>query len=338
MIYHQAFKPDMNSVDSKSPNLSAIGPGSGCPLCNSPGKFSYRGRDLLFDGTEMYQYKECRKCAAVYQDPMPTAGEIRGFYPEGYSVYRKTGHIKHHSSMKLAVLHYKYGYKHLRTPFVFLLTAPVVSVFRYRESISFVQDSSALDIGCGNGKFMRAMNSLGWQFEGVEFNPVAVDVCREAGLKVLHGDLQAGAYEDDSFDLITARHVIEHIPDPKNFVREIARILKKGGRVVIQTPNSKALGRRWFGTNWYANDVPRHLVLFCPANLNMLAERHGLRRIKVKTATTPKIILNSLDYLTGRRDNPSRKSRIRRLLARPYVMTATITGRGDELFAIYEKS
>ena len=328
----------MNSVDSKSPNLSATGPGSGCPLCNSPGEFSYRGRDLLFNRTEMYQYMQCSQCAAVYQDPMPTPGEISGFYPEDYSVYRKIGSIKHHSSMKLAVLRYKYGYKHILVPFVFRLMAPVVSVFRYSESISFLPGGRALDIGCGNGKFMQAMNSLGWQFEGVEFNPVAVDVCREAGLKVVHGDLQAGAYENDSFDLITARHVIEHIPDPENFVCEIARILKKGGRIVIQTPNSKALGRRWFGTNWYANDVPRHLVLFCPDNLNMLAVRHGLRRIKLKTPTTPKIILNSLDYLTGRRDNPSRKSRIRRLLARPYVMLATITCRGDELFAIYEKS
>lgn len=328
----------MNSVDSKSPNLSATGPGSGCPLCNSPGKFSYGGRDLLFDRTEKYQYMKCSRCAAVYQDPMPTPGEISEFYPEDYSVYRKIGHIRHHSSMKLAVLRYKYGYKHIRAPFVFRLMAPVVSVFRYSESISFLPGGRALDIGCGNGKFMLAMNSLGWQFEGVEFNPVAVDVCREAGLKVVHGDLQAGAYEDESFDLITARHVIEHIPDPENFVGEIARVLKKGGRIVIQTPNSRALGRRWFGTNWYANDVPRHLVLFCPDNLNMLAGRHGLRRIKLKTPTTPKIILNSLDYLTGRRDNPSRKSGIRRLLARPYVMLAIITGRGDELFVIYEKS
>jgi len=319
-------------------HISEPVPGSRCPLCNSPGEFSYQGRDLLFDRTEMYQYMECCHCSAVYQDPMPMPVEINGFYPEDYSVYRKTGHVKHHSSMKLAVLCYKYGYKHIRAPFVFLLMAPVVSVFRYRESISFVPKGSALDIGCGNGKFMQAMNSLGWQFEGVEFNPVAVDACREAGLKVFHGDLQAGAYGDNSFDLITARHVIEHIPDPENFVCEIARILKKGGRMVIQTPNSKALGRRWFGTNWYANDVPRHLVLFNTGNLNMLAERHGLRRIKVKTSTTPKIILNSLDYLTGRRDNPSRKSRIRRLLARPYVMLATITYRGDELFAIYEKS
>jgi 2-polyprenyl-3-methyl-5-hydroxy-6-metoxy-1,4-benzoquinol methylase len=327
----------MTSFDSKSSDLSVTGAGFGCPLCNSPGKFAYLGRDLLFDGTEKYQYMQCSQCAAVYQYPMPTPEEISGFYPEDYSVYRKIGH-KHHSAMKLAVLRYKYGYKHLRAPYVFRLMALLAAVFKYRESINFLPGGRALDIGCGNGKFMQAMNSLGWRFEGVEFNPLAVQVCREAGLKVFQGDLQAGAYEGDSFDLITARHVIEHVPDPDSFVGEIARILKKGGRIVIQTPNSKALGRRWFGTNWFANDVPRHLVLFCPANLNMLAKRHGLRRMKLKTSTTPKIMLNSLDYFTGRRDNPSRKSKFRRMLVRPYVMLATLTGRGDELFAVYEKS
>jgi SAM-dependent methyltransferase len=200
-----------------------------------------------------------------------------------------------------------------------------------------VPNGKALDIGCGNGKFIQAMNSLGWQFEGVEFNPVAVDACREAGLKVFNGDLQAAGYRGNSFDLITARHVIEHVPDPNNFMREITRILKKGGRLVIETPNSQALGRRWFGTKWYANEVPRHMVLFNPDNLNMLAERHGLRKIRVKTSTTPKIILNSLDYLIGRQDNPSRKSKVLRILSRPYVMLATLTGRGDIVLASYEK-
>jgi 2-polyprenyl-3-methyl-5-hydroxy-6-metoxy-1,4-benzoquinol methylase len=310
---------------------------SRCPLCNSIGEFSFRSRDLFFKGTVMYQYMQCPHCGAVYQDPMPTPAEIEGFYPDDYSVYRKIRPPKLHGRAKSSVLRYKYGYKHLHVPRVFLLTASVLSLFRYRDSIAFVPNGRALDIGCGNGKFMLAMNSLGWKFEGVEFNPVAVDVCHEAGLKVFHGELRAAAYKDNSFDLITARHVIEHMPDPNNFMCEIIRILKKGGRLVIETPNSQALGRRWFGTNWYANEVPRHMVLFNSGNLNMLVERHGLRRIKVKTLTTPKIILNSLDYLTGRRDNPSRKSGIFRLLSRPYVMLATITGRGDIVLATYEK-
>jgi SAM-dependent methyltransferase len=184
---------------------------------------------------------------------------------------------------------------------------------------------------------MRTMNAMGWQFEGVEFNGIAVNICRRAGLKVFHGDLHAAAFEDNAFDLVSARHVIEHMPCPDHFVAEIVRILKKGGRLVIRTPNSQALGRQWFGKYWYANEVPRHLVLFSSRNLRMLTERYGLRLITEKVFTSPKIILNSWDYLIGNRGKPSRKRKMCRLLTRPYVVLSTVTGRGDELFAIYER-
>jgi len=268
---------------------------------------------------------------------MPTPAEIAGFYPEDYKLHEQLDAPKQPSQLKLAVLHHKYGYTHLKVPRIFRLIAPIISVFKYRDAISFVPNGKAIDIGCGNGKFMRTMNFLGWKFEGVEFNPVAVKACRSVGLKVFHGDLHAAAFENNSLDLITARQVIEHIPDPDNFMREIDRILKKGGRLVIETPNSKALGKRWFGTYWFANEVPRHLVLYCSTNLHMLARRHGLRLVDAKMFTSPKIILNSWDYLTGNRDKPSRKRKIRRLLARLYVVLATLFSRGDMVFSIYKK-
>jgi SAM-dependent methyltransferase len=240
--------------------------------------------------------------------------------------------------LKRAVLKHKYGYVHLNVPLTFRLIAPIFSVFNYRDSIHFIPNGKAVDIGCGNGKFMRSMNSLGWKFEGVELNPLAVKACRSSGLRVFQGDLHAAAFENESFDLITARHVIEHIPNPANFMQEISRVLKKGGRLVIETPNSKALGRQWFGSDWYANDVPRHLVLYCLTNLHTLATDHRLHLVGVKMFTPPKIILNSWDYRTGNHDNPSKRRKIRRLLAKFYVVLAILYNRGDIIFAIYQKS
>ncbi len=319
-------------------NQSESGPDSRCPLCNSHGIFSFEGRDLLHDKPDTYRYMQCQRCSAVYQGTMPSPSDIAGFYPDDYEVYREVNNPLRHGRTKLAILLHKYHYTHLHVPLLFRLLAPVLAVSRYRDAISFVPNGRALDIGCGNGKFMRRMNSLGWRFEGVEFNPVAVDVCRRAGLKVFHGDLHAAAFEENSFDLVSARHLIEHVSDPDALMSEIARILKRGGRLVVRTPNSLALGRQWFGTYWYDNDVPRHLILFSPANLRMLAGRHGLLSLTEKTFTTPKIILMSWDYVTGNRDDPSKNRKVRRLIARFYVLLTAIGRRGDEIFGVYEKS
>jgi 2-polyprenyl-3-methyl-5-hydroxy-6-metoxy-1,4-benzoquinol methylase len=171
----------------------------------------------------------------------------------------------------------------------------------------------------------------------VEFNQTAVDICRRNGLEVFHGELKDAGLEPGSFDLISARHVIEHVPDPDGFVADIARLLKPGGRMHLRTPNSESLGRKIFGNLWYANDAPRHLILFSKKNLNMLAARHGLEPVTIRTNVRPKLILNSLDYKTGNRGKPSRKSKLRRLLAKLYVPLAKPGGRGDELFAVYRR-
>ncbi|MCK5268981.1 MAG: class I SAM-dependent methyltransferase, partial [Spirochaetes bacterium] len=228
-IDDKVYKPEADSFESK------------CPLCNSIGLFSFKGRDLLYNKPDIYRYMQCSRCSAVYQEPMPTFDEIVKYYPDDYDVYTAIPPLKHFSFSKLGVLHYKYNYTHLDVPRLFRLISPVISFLRYRDAIRFIPNGKGLDIGCGNGKFIRDMNSLGWQFEGVEFNPIAVDICRKAGLKVFHGDLHTAAFKDNSFDIVSARHVIEHIPDPTNFMREIARILKKEGRLVIKTPNSRAL-------------------------------------------------------------------------------------------------
>ena len=118
---------------------------------------------------------------------------------------------------------------------------------------------------------------------------------------------------------------------------EIARILKPGGRLWLRTPNNRALGRAWFGSYWFPNETPRHLFLFSEASLNRLAERHGLQPLLVTALVKEKHILNSLDYKLGNKGKPSKKRKLRQWLAKLYVPLAWGSGRGDELFALYEK-
>lgn len=308
---------------------------SRCPVCGGEGRFAFAGGDRLHDLPGEYRYAECTSCGAVYQTPSPTPQQIAAFYPEEYSPY-KPGKAKQRNPVERAVLRSQYGYSQLDSPLPDWL-GRLLGMLVYRDAVPYMHDGRILDVGCGGCKYLLAMQSLGWQPQGVEFNPHAVQTCRDAGLEVFQGELSEAGLDEASFDLVTARHVIEHIPDPVAFVREIYRIVKPGGMMVLKTPNSAALGRGWFGTDWYANDVPRHLVLFSPDNLKRLAEAEGFHAEVIRTFSTPKIVLNSWDYRQNNPGESSKKNKLKRMAARLYVLATAITGRGDEIFTIFRK-
>ena len=310
-----------------------------CPVCGADGTFSFLGRDLMYDKQDYYRYLICRNCRSEYQSPLPGALQIASFYPDDYDQYAPLKDQKRRSHAKTAVLKYHYGYAHLTPPpRPYRLFSRAFAAVKYKDALPYVTDGRALDIGCGNGRFIRSMNSLGWRCEGVEFSETAVNVCRQAGLKVFHGELPEASFADASFDLVTARHLVEHVPDPTALVAEIERIIKPGGRVAFETPNNRSLGRKLFGKRWFANEVPRHLVLFNTSSLALLVKQHGFKLLYCQTSASPKILLNSWDYLVDNRGKPSRKKKFRRLLARPVSFFARLFNRGDIFFAVFEKT
>ena len=308
-----------------------------CPVCGSDASYDFTGSDFMFATPGKYDYARCNQCGVVYQVPMPDAEQIAAFYPDDYEQFQPE-RPKQLKNIEKGALRAVHGYEHLDVPRIYILAGQLLGRLKYRNTPPFRSGSRALDIGCGNGKFLIKLRALGWEVQGVEFNAGAVEVCRNSGLNVFHGDLHAAGFPDASFDMVSARHLIEHLPDPNSFMDEIARILKPGGYLYIRTPSSKALGRKLFGKYWFPNEVPRHLVLFSPENLALLARRHGLIKARVKMQTSPKFVLNSVDYATGRQKETSKKSSLRRLFARfLYVWPAKLTGLGDEIVAIFEK-
>jgi SAM-dependent methyltransferase len=311
---------------------------SPCALCGGPARYDFSGRDLMFGLHRRYDYHLCTECGCVFQHPMPDPAAIAAFYPPDYSVYDEQERTRRIGAWRRALLRRLRGYRHLDVPLPLRLLAGVLAPLAAAPGTpDFVPEGSMLDVGCGNGRYLSTMRALGWQVQGVEFSEDGVRVCRLADLPVHHGDLASAGFPDASFDLITVRHVIEHIAEPQPFMAELARILKPGGRLLIETPNSEALGRAWFGPNWYHNDVPRHLILYSPANLARLAGRHGLRQTGSVLETSPKAFLNSLDHAKRNRGRPSRKIGWKRLMARLYVTLARRSGRDDTFRLVLTK-
>lgn len=140
-----------------------------------------------------------------------------------------------------------------------------------------------LDVGCGGGQALQRLADLGWQVEGVDFDPEAVEIAQKNSLDVRLGSLEPQAYAPDSFDAVTVSHVIEHVHDPLSLLCECRRILKPGGHLVVATPNSGSWGHRTFGANWMHLDPPRHLYIFNEQSLRWFAAKAGFKQIRLWT-------------------------------------------------------
>ncbi len=309
-----------------------------CPVCNHATHFSFSGRDLMFNHFERFDYNQCTNCELVFLSPLPSAERISAFYPDDYGVYEEQSRLKKISVLRLATLKRKFGYAHLKSNPMTDLASRLLDLFKCNAfEIPYIKNGLLLDIGCGNGRFLHGMQQLGWQTKGVEFNAGAVEVCKKSNLDVFHGDLFSANLADASFDVVNLSHVIEHVPDPKALFIEVARILKPNGIFIVKTPNSNALGRPLFDTNWYANDVPRHLYLFSQKNLLEMGKVCHLAMIRMVTNSTPKIVLNSVDYVLKNTNKPSKRVWWKRLLAKSYVLLSKYKKQGDEIHIVFKK-
>jgi 2-polyprenyl-3-methyl-5-hydroxy-6-metoxy-1,4-benzoquinol methylase len=135
-----------------------------------------------------------------------------------------------------------------------------------------------LDIGCGDGRFLSLMASRGWRVAGVDFDAEAVTHARE--LRKLDVQVGTAASHLDSgrkYDVVTASHVIEHVPEPGTFLRQCRQLITRGGQIVLRTPNPESFGHRRYGMAWRGLEPPRHLQLFTLPALTACAHHAGLR-------------------------------------------------------------
>lgn len=301
-----------------------------CPLCGGASDVAFRAPDFLHGVPGTWTYRRCHGCGAEFQDPAPSAETTASFYPPDYTVWTPP-RPKPASAVRRAVLRSRHGYAHLDVPLLLRPWGAILARFLHRDALPFVPGGRLADLGCGNGDFLLRQQALGWRVRGVESSERAASLCREAGLDVAVADVAATGLPGGAFDAVTARHVIEHLPDPRPLLAEARRLLRPGGLLQLRTPNTRALGRARYGALWFANDPPRHLLLYDPDNLARAVQAAGFEILQSSTRATPKILLDSKDRRAGRPGRPSHRSRWKRALVRPWVAWAALLDRGEEI-------
>jgi 2-polyprenyl-3-methyl-5-hydroxy-6-metoxy-1,4-benzoquinol methylase len=152
---------------------------------------------------------------------------------------------------------------------------------RYRTGFltRFRSEGSVLDVGCGLGFFLRALDGNRWERHGIEPMPVPYrEASRALGPNRIHNsDLISAGLSSAQFDAITFWDSLEHLPNPREILAEAARLLRPGGLVVIGIPNYGGYQARHFGEDWFGLSLPHHFYHYTRATLARLLGTCGFR-------------------------------------------------------------
>lgn len=174
------------------------------------------------------------------------------------------------------------------------------------KGISFSSHKKVLDIACGVSLLGKTFSD---QVYGFDLNPQAVKVAQKNGIQAKVGDVEKKwDYPDNYFDIVIASHIIEHVVNPDQLILEAKRVLKKGGLLIVSTPNLAA----WFnrilllvGVQPFFTEVSTidktlgikftrkliqlrsplgHLRVFTLGSLKDILSMHGFKIIKISGA------------------------------------------------------
>lgn len=141
-----------------------------------------------------------------------------------------------------------------------------------------------LDVGASTGLLLTEARAMGWTVQGLEPARWAVDESRNRGLgdSVRLGDTETlPSLPAGGIDALTAVDVLEHLPNPEDFLRQCARIVRPGGAVAIVTPRFDSVFARLCGKRWYAI-MPAHLHYFTQRSLLKIITDAGLEPVAVR--------------------------------------------------------
>jgi len=266
------------------------------------------GSDRRFDLPGAFPIVQCRRCGLIYLNPRPVGEALYRFYPVGqYYAYRPITRRdsvvqRFRGSLKRLILAEHKGYPapagyHGRAGRILGKILGLALNSHFASLPAYVAGGKLLDVGCGNGNYLYSLRELGWETYGVEMNEQACRYAQEVlGLKVSHGTLEEARFPDAFFDVVTMRHVLEHLPDPGRSLAEVYRLLRAGGSVLLETPNIESVQARFFKARWFHLDVPRHLYHFAPATLQALLQKAGFSQIRLSFLPSMPGITGSLQY------------------------------------------
>ncbi|MFT3980932.1 MAG: class I SAM-dependent methyltransferase [Ferruginibacter sp.] len=236
-----------------------------CPVCESKNLQLFLHAKDYTVSQESFSLIQCNNCGFVFTQDIAPQEEIGRYY-------QSQDYISH-SDTKQGMINKLYH------------RVRKITLAGKRKLVSVetgLTKGSLLDVGCGTGAFLHEMKQAGWSITGLEPD----DTAREKALELYNIQAKPSHelfnLEPAGFDAITMWHVLEHVHQLNEYVAQLDKLLKPGGRLFIAVPNYTSGDAAHYKESWAAYDVPRHLYHFSPKSMQVLMQRHGLQVKKVK--------------------------------------------------------
>lgn len=235
-----------------------------CPWCKSEKNHRFLKLKDYFLSQEEFEIIECDECKLLFTSPCPAQDKIGDYY-------KSEDYLSHNEEKKN----------------LFARIYNIVKKTNIKNKFNIAIDSKSsavkiLDIGCGVGDFLNYAKEKGCEITGIEPS----DDARKIAEKKLNTKLLSPAelenLPDNSFDVITMWHVLEHVADLKTEIHHLQRLLKKDGRLILALPNYKSYDAEYYKDKWAAYDVPRHLNHFSKTSIENIFKETQFQLTDIK--------------------------------------------------------
>jgi SAM-dependent methyltransferase len=234
-----------------------------CTICGSA-----RPRLFCRKGGAVYHF--CPECRVIFQYPPPPPDAMLSYADTEYKDGLYRDYVE---AREMKLVHFRY---------------------RLEQLLPRVRCGRLLDIGCSCGYFMEVAAERGFEVEGLEFSRAAI-AAADASVRPRISCSSVDAFDSSrSYDLISAFDLIEHVPQPQDFLRKIRRLLAPQGWLVMTTPDAGHFLRHVMAANWPMLQPMQHLTIFSRHAMRLALEEAGFGDIRFERAT--KTI--TYDYLT----------------------------------------
>ncbi|MDQ3047769.1 MAG: class I SAM-dependent methyltransferase [Bacteroidota bacterium] len=229
-----------------------------CPVCGSAQFSPYLQCKDYTVSRETFSIVKCNSCGFRFTNPRPSESKLGEYY-------KSEAYVSHSNTQKGFI---NSTYQKVRK-YTLLKKLQLIS--------KHFKTGSLLDIGSGTGDFLNTMKLAGWKTIGIEPSEEVRNFSIQSKKLDVRNEEALEKIVDQSFDVITLWHVLEHVPQLNKRVEEMKRILKKDGIIIIAVPNCDSMDAKIYQENWAAYDLPRHLYHFTPKDIDLLFKNHGMK-------------------------------------------------------------